>query len=136
MSSRINSKAIVCFTTYVILLTTILCAQIQTAEARGVRGSGMPVPERIVQDFNSLKTESLEQSIKNLYLVDFYYWPRSRGGGGGGSVTLPLPQTIGQDDIDSIFRNLRFLKVYDELSQIESSRAGKLIIDQIKEARP
>ena len=136
MCEKIKSISIIRFRTFVILLTFILCAQIQAAGARGVRGGGMPVPERIVQDFNSLKTESLEQSIKNLYLVDFYYWPGRLMGGGGGGSTLPLPETIGQVDIDSIFRNLRFLKVYDELSQIQSNQASKLIIDQINETLP
>ncbi len=101
-----------------------------------MRGSGgMPVPAKIAEDFNSLKTETLDQSVKNLYLVDFYYWPRSRYAGAGG-IALPLPESEGLVDVDRIFRNMRFIKVYDELSQINKIKASKLITEQINETLP
>lgn len=95
----------------------------------------MPVPAQIAQDFDALKAESLNQSVKNLYLVDFFYWPRSRYEGVGG-IALPLPESEGQVDVDRIFRNMRFIKVYDELSKIDSNQASKLIIEQINETLP
>ena len=136
MSRRVNSKSI---TVLVILLTSIFCTSIHAAGGRGVsdRGGipGMPVPARIAEDFNSLKTESLEQSVKNLYLVDFYYWPRSRYAGDG-VIILPLPESEGLVDVDRIFRNMRFIKVYNELSQIDNIKASKLIFDEINETLP
>lgn len=124
MSRRINSKSI---TFLVILLTSIFGLQTQSALSRGTRNE-----RPLNQEIELLNSESLEQSIKNLYLLDLYFGPRS----GAGGITLPLPKNIGQEDIDSIIRNQRFAKVYNELSQIDNDKASKLIIDQINETLP
>ncbi|MBN2590830.1 MAG: hypothetical protein JXA96_13280 [Sedimentisphaerales bacterium] len=124
MSRRINSKSI---TVLVFLLTSIFGVQIQSALGRGTR-SGRPE----LQQIELLNSESLEQSIKNLYLPDLYLASRT----GAGGITIPFPKTIGMEDIDSIIKNQRVAKVYNELSKIGPDKASKMIIEQINETLP
>ena len=92
----------------------------------------MEMINRIRKQIKILEEESLEESILKLDEVDSYYWP--------GAIhkmlspVFPLEKDAGQRDIDMIMSNRRFLKVFEELSNIEKEEATALLKKEINKS--
>jgi hypothetical protein len=84
---------------------------------------------RIQDQIEKVRNESFEEAIHNLYQVNMFFWP------GGPPLQgrifigdyIPLPPDIGDDDTKAILSNRRFLKVYEELSNMPVDKASALI---------
>jgi hypothetical protein len=83
----------------------------------------------------TLSGESLEESLSNLYEVDWYYFSGSRMAGCLAlSATIPLDRAVGQRDINLIVRNCRFLKIYPEMSSLRKEVAEALVNQEIRKS--
>lgn len=99
------------------------------------------IPElfaRTAGTVKKLRAESCAQSLENLKEVDLFYWPGPPVAGGRpytGSL-VPLSDSRGQDDIEAIVSNRRFLKLYVELSSLDKAEAAKLVSAEIDHSLP
>jgi hypothetical protein len=106
---------------------------LQDSEDKIITAS-IPMRRRIAEDVQVLKAESVEDSVRMLSEVQMFYWPGWPSDAGG--VMFPLTQDIGQEDVERIISNRRFLKVLDELSNLPKERASALVTEQISAALP
>jgi hypothetical protein len=106
---------------------------LQDSEDRIITAS-IPMRLRIAEDVQVLKAESVEDSVRMLSEVQMFYWPGRPQNAGG--VIFPLTQDIGQEDVERIMSNRRFLKVSRELSNLPKERASALVSEQISAALP
>jgi hypothetical protein len=104
------------------------------AEAPARSGPAL-IQERIDQQIDLLKAESLEESLKMLSEIDMFKWPGNRADRSGG-ITMPLKPDVGREDIEEIMSNRRFLKVMDELGALPKGKAAALVTKEIQATLP
>lgn len=90
------------------------------------------IKERIQKQIEILTAESLEESVSKLDEVESYFWPGAMGYDVYPSG-FPLDPNLGQWDVSAIMSNRRFLKVYQEVSDISKKEAEALLNKEIKE---
>lgn len=88
---------------------------------------------RINNDISILEKETTADSLINLKNVSLYYWP------GAQRVVsyeqqLPLGKEIGRFDVETIMSNRRFLKLYNELRQLDRGNASTIVNAEIEKA--
>ena len=83
---------------------------------------------------HQLEAESMEDSLRMLAQVEPFFHSWTHDGSGG----LILPRETSQEriDVEMIMSNRRFLKVFQELSQLPQEEAGRLIAREIQAALP
>jgi hypothetical protein len=81
-----------------------------------------------------LREESLEESVRRLADVEEYMYPGVPDQMMG--VDLPLPDDVGQGDVQLLMSNRRFLKVLDEAASRPGPEAGHLLNEEIGKALP
>lgn len=91
----------------------------------------LAIKKRIDAQIETLNGESLEDSVDRLDEVEAYYWPGAVRNGAFVPV-LPLDPATGQWDVHTIMSNRRFLKVYQEISDIGENRAEALVGGELK----
>jgi hypothetical protein len=64
-----------------------------------------------------------------------YDWPGPRRRDGLISYEFPLHKDIGREEVENLFSNRRFLKVYEELALLNRSEAGALVLERLPVAR-
>lgn len=82
-----------------------------------------------------LKIETFERSISRLDQVGAYYMVIPMGGDMVTSI-MPLEPHLGEVDLDRIFCNRRFLKVYQELHSMEGDVAARSVAEHLRAAIP
>ncbi len=89
------------------------------------------IQERVDGQIETLRKESLQDSISKLDEVESYFWPgtRERDPYVPG---FPLDPDSDQWDINAIMSNRRFLKVYQEISDISAREAAALLNKEIE----
>ena len=87
------------------------------------------------QRVSALRDESVEESLQMLSQVWlFYRWPGSSGG--AGEVQLPEDARAERVVVERIMSNRRFLKVFQELSEMSPTKAGQLVAREIERTLP
>jgi len=95
----------------------------------------IPMRARIAKDVDTLRHESTQQSLAMLSEIEMFYWP-------GAPTIGPMPYSKEIPplkvawDVESIMSNRRFLKVMEDLSQLDKGEAAALVIREVNETLP
>ena len=91
---------------------------------------------RIRRQIEVLSDESLTESMDNLYQVNMFSWPGGghEGGFAGFGKALPLRDKAGESDLDNIISNRRFVRIFEELTQMPKESAADLVADHLDTA--
>jgi hypothetical protein len=88
-----------------------------------------PLHDRISQQIDELKAESLLDSIANLTHQNVFFWPGPLAE--AGTRWIPVPKECDQHTVDTILSCRRVLKVIDGLASMPKQEAGSIVSDQI-----
>ncbi len=103
-------------------------------ELRGLIPASIPLRMRLGEQVRQLKDESVEESLQMLSQVEMFYWPGHPMG--VQFVVLPLDAKTEQITVERIMSNRRFLKVFQELSEMSKTAAGHLVSQEIERTLP
>jgi len=106
--------------------------EIRTAMLRLSHG---PLFERVGSQIEKVAGESIKEAIHNLYHVNMFFWPGAGPLNGRyvleGDSLIPPSADVGGRDTKSILSNRRFLKVYEELSNMPVDEASALVSKEL-----
>ena len=88
---------------------------------------------RIQRQIDTVSSESLSESMSNLYRVNMFTWPGGgpRQGRGIEGSLLPLYPAAGGRDLHQIASNRRFLRILQDLSTMDKAAAARLLNDHL-----
>jgi hypothetical protein len=89
---------------------------------------------RIRSHIETLKAESLRDSLDNLSDYTLFYWPVMPKRDGKVPATFPIRPGEGRHDINCILGNRRVLKLLQELAHLPSAEAGALVQEHLMAA--
>lgn len=93
---------------------------------------------RVRQQIDMIASETLGESLANLYQLNMWYWPGGPTPSGyfllNGQEVLPLDTAVGESDLHCILSNRRFLRVLHELAQMDRSSAAALLDGSLRKA--
>jgi hypothetical protein len=93
---------------------------------------------RVRKQIETVAGETLSESLANLYQLNMWYWPGGPHPEGSfvihGQELLPLDPAIGESDLHYILSNRRFLRVFQELAQMDRSSAAALVKTSLRTA--
>jgi hypothetical protein len=96
----------------------------------------IPIERKKNKQIETLRQETLEESLNRLSWPEMYFWPgTSREGENWHFRQFPMPPAVGQYDVRTIMSNRRFLKVYQELSVLPKKEAAALVKKHLRQAR-
>jgi hypothetical protein len=95
--------------------------------------------QRIAMHVNQVRSESLKESFTNLARVNMFFWPGPLSSDSLAILhgeELPLPASTGQQDIDAIFSNRRFLKVFQESQPLSKGALTTMVKEEFVQKMP